>query len=357
MFELNTKLGANSYTIYSDVNIAPKMMKWIKENYPDHRLYLISNDTIKNIYSDLFKNEFSGIEHYLIPDSESAKSWDVADNIFEDLIIKKYHRKTLIIAFGGGVVGDLAGFIAASFMRSVPFIQIPTTLLSQVDSSVGGKVAINHRLGKNLIGAFYQPKAVFIDCKFLLTLPHEELVCGFAEVVKYGYIADKNFLNLLKSNSEKVYTKDLGFYETIIQKSVETKKIVVEEDEKEAGIRAHLNFGHTFGHAIEAAYSYEGIKHGEAVFTGMKAALYYSKKALSLECDIDEEIKFINKQYIFRNSKEVNSQELLKLMAYDKKNDSDKIVLILLDKLGSAKKYISENNDLIKESLDYMLDH
>jgi 3-dehydroquinate synthase len=357
MFKLNTNLGDNSYTIYAGQNIINDMLAWLKEKYSDHRLYLISNATIKGFYLDLFKDEFAKIDQFLIPDAESAKSWDIADKIYEDLIKKKFHRKTLIIAFGGGVVGDLAGFIAATYMRSVPFVQVPTTLLSQVDSSVGGKVAINHSLGKNLIGSFYQPKAVFIDCVFLNTLSREELVCGFAEVVKYGYIADNAFLAELKESANRIYKKDLVYIESVIEKSVRIKKTIVEEDEKESGIRAILNFGHTFGHAIEAAYNYEGIKHGEAVFTGMKAALYYSNKAFSLENNLEEDISFINQQYQFKNTKNVTANSLLDLMAYDKKNDSDKIVLILLSKLGLAERYSTDNHALLKEAIEYMLDN
>ena len=212
----------------------------------------------------------------MIPDGETSKSLQEAEKIFTRAIEARLDRKSCIIALGGGVVGDLAGFVAATFMRGINLIQIPTTLLAQVDSSVGGKTAVNHKLGKNLIGAFHQPRAVFIDLKFLETLPEREIKSGLGEVVKYGVISDGNFFTYLEDNADKILQRDLKTLAHVVKRSCELKAEIVGADEHEAGLRRILNFGHTAAHAIEEETAYKKYRHGEAVAVGMIAAAQIS---------------------------------------------------------------------------------
>lgn len=255
-------LGAASYEIFIGENSLSDV-----ENFVKGKALLVTQKNILDLCAEKFPYEVA-----LIPDGETSKSLIEAEKIFTRAIEIGLDRKSCVIALGGGVVGDLAGFVAATFMRGINLIQIPTTLLAQVDSSVGGKTAVNHKLGKNLIGAFHQPRAVFIDLNFLKTLPEREIKSGLGEVVKYGVISDEKFFTYLEDNADKILQRDLKTLAHIVKRSCEIKAEVVSSDEREAGLRRILNFGHTMAHAIEEETGYKKYRHGEAVAIGMVAA-------------------------------------------------------------------------------------
>ena len=243
---------------------------------------IVTNDTIAPLYEAALRSAIS--PHYkqvhtvVLPDGEAHKDWQTLNLIFDALLAKGCDRKTVLFALGGGVIGDMTGFAAASYMRGVPFVQVPTTLLSQVDSSVGGKTAINHPLGKNMIGAFYQPRLVVCDLATLQTLPPRELSAGLAEVIKYGPIADMVFFDWIEANIDALMALDPAALAHAVQRSCEIKAEVVGQDERESGLRAVLNFGHTFGHAIEAGLGFGVWLHGEAVGCGMVMAAQLSQR-------------------------------------------------------------------------------
>ena len=243
---------------------------------------IVTNDTIAPLYEAQLRAaltpHYKQIHTVVLPDGEAHKDWQTLNLIFDALLAKGCDRKTVLFALGGGVVGDMTGFAAASYMRGVPFVQVPTTLLSQVDSSVGGKTAINHPLGKNMIGAFYQPVRVVCDLDTLKTLPERELSAGLAEVIKYGPIADMDFLGWIEANMDLLMQRDWQALAHAVQRSCEIKAWVVGQDERESGLRAILNFGHTFGHAIEAGLGFGVWLHGEAVGCGMVMAAELSQR-------------------------------------------------------------------------------
>lgn len=274
MKTLNVDLGDRSYPIFigSGLLFDPeKFLPYLSAS----QVLVVTNTTIDAIYGDRFFSLFEGLNKahkVVLPDGESFKNLETLNLIFDGLLEGKHNRKTTLIALGGGVVGDMTGFAAAAYQRGVGFIQVPTTLLSQVDSSVGGKTGVNHPLGKNMIGAFHQPNVVVIDTDVLKTLPDRELSAGMAEVIKYGLIADYDFFCWLELNIAELMEKNVEALEYAIERSCQIKADVVAQDEKESGIRAILNLGHTFGHAIEADQGYGNWLHGEAVGAGMVMA-------------------------------------------------------------------------------------
>lgn len=277
MRTLTLELAERSYPIYIGSNLLSEPELFIP-HLAGQRLAIVSNTTVAPLYMDklcaaLGEKNITKIE---LPDGESFKNWQTLQSIFDALLADKHDRTTTLIALGGGVVGDMTGFAAACYQRGVRFIQVPTTLLSQVDSSVGGKTGINHELGKNMIGAFYQPAAVIIDIATLSSLPKREFSAGMAEVIKYGLLGDEEFLYWLEANIESLMAQDPDSLAEAVERSCAAKARVVAADEKEANIRAILNLGHTFGHAIETEQGYGNWLHGEAVATGMLMALYMS---------------------------------------------------------------------------------
>ena len=271
--------------------------------------------------------------------------------IFDGLLRAGADRKSTVVALGGGVIGDMAGFAAASYMRGIQFIQIPTTLLSQVDSSVGGKTGINHPLGKNMIGAFHQPVAVIADLQTLKTLPPRELAAGLAEVAKHGAICDEPFLKWIEENTAALNACDLKALEHAVVRSCEIKSAVVAADEKEGGVRAYLNFGHTFGHAIESGLGYGEWLHGEAVGCGMVLAAQLSKQLGYLsESDVQRLTKVIRELHLPINPPKWSSTKYLELIAHDKKADGGTINYIVLKELGKASSE-SVSDDLVTQAL------
>lgn len=303
---------------------------------------IITNETVGPLYLTKLKKALSGsksIIDIVLKDGEQYKNQESLDLIYETLLKNKYGRDSVLIALGGGVVGDITGYAAATYMRGIDFIQVPTTLLSQVDSSVGGKTGINHAFGKNMIGAFYQPKLVVIDVNCLHSLPETELSAGLAEVIKYGLIRDFAFLEWLEKNMDGLLSKNSDCLIEAIIRSCKNKAQVVAEDEFETakGIRATLNLGHTFGHAIETALGYGKWLHGQAVAAGMVMASNMSMLMGFIDDkDFNRIKKIIDSAGLPINPPDISTAQFLDLMASDKKNKDGKISLILLKELGKA---------------------
>lgn len=347
------KLTVNAKTKNYDITIKEGLIAEILDYLQqDKKKFLITNNTLEKLYPDLVSSFENKI---VIKDGEEYKNFETFEFIINELLKRKIERKDLILALGGGVVGDLAGFAASSVLRGVNFVQIPTTLLSQVDSSVGGKTGFNTKYGKNLIGAFYQPESVLIDTNFLKTLPVREIKTGLGEVVKYSFI-EKNC-----SDDEKIHLSkyldeadpnNLDFKE-IIYRSVALKASVVSKDEKEAGLRAVLNFGHTFAHSIETITNYKKFTHGEAVAMGMKLAfeLSYNLNFINKEY-LDYAFNLIDKFSLAPVYKiECDKDEYINIMKSDKKVSNSKIRLVLPTSKGEVKIFDNIKEDDIKKVL------
>lgn len=296
---------------------------------------IVSNETVAPLYLDKLKENLGGsdVESIELPDGEAHKTMETATTVLDKLVASRANRDTTVVALGGGVVGDITGFAAACYMRGVAFIQVPTTLLAQVDSSVGGKTGVNHPQGKNLIGAFHQPRAVLIDIGTLDTLPDRQLKAGLAEVIKYGAIADKRFFTWLEDNMAALLDKDSTALAYAVKRSCEIKAEVVAEDEREAGRRAILNFGHTFGHAIEHCQGYGKWLHGEAVAAGMVMAAELS--GISGR-DLDRLRGLVDAAGLPSQPPAIGSQAMLDAMGMDKKVLQKQLRFALLSELGSA---------------------
>jgi 3-dehydroquinate synthase len=340
MQTLDVALGDRSYPIY----IGPGLLarpQLIVERLPQKKVAIVTNSTIGPLYLETFRQALAahGVTAVTItlPDGEVHKDWDTLNAIFDALLENRCERGTAVIALGGGVIGDLAGFAAAVYQRGVPFIQIPTTLLAQVDSSVGGKTAINHPLGKNMIGAFYQPLAVLSDTDTLATLPPRELAAGIAEVVKYGLIRDAAFFEWLESNMTRLLARDAAALTYAIERSCAIKAEIVARDERETGDRALLNYGHTFGHAIETALGFGKWLHGEAVAAGMVTAARLSQRlGLIGAAEVRRTTDILARAGLPTSAPELGVERYLELMGHDKKVQQGRIRFILLKRLGEA---------------------
>jgi 3-dehydroquinate synthase len=337
---LQVHLGDRSYPIYLGQDLLDNSELFAK-HVTGRLSVIITNLTIQPLFAHRVEASLKKIGQQVVsivlPDGESHKNWETLQIIFDGLLKSSADRQTTIFALGGGVIGDMAGFAAATYMRGIRFVQIPTTLLSQVDSSVGGKTGINHPLGKNMIGAFHQPVAVIADLKTLLSLPPKELAAGLAEVIKHGAIADIQFLNWIENHACELNAYDLIALEHAVERSCEIKAQVVALDERESGLRAHLNFGHTFGHAIEAGMGYGEWLHGEAVGCGMSIAAELSTQLgyLSQE-DLVRFKKIIQMLHLPITPPKWGADQYLKLMSHDKKAQAGSIQYILLKSLGQA---------------------
>ncbi len=308
---------------------------------PQKRVAIVSNTTIAPLYLDNLRTalEKQGVisVSIILPDGEAHKNWETLNLIFDALLKNHCERNTAILALGGGVIGDLTGFAAATYLRGVPFIQIPTTLLAQVDSSVGGKTGINHPLGKNMIGAFYQPRMVLADSATLNTLPDRELRAGLAEIIKYGLIRDPAFFDWLERNMHRLLARDPVTLNEAIQRSCENKAEIVAADEKEEGVRALLNLGHTFGHAIENGMGYGVWLHGEAVAAGIVLAADLSRRMkLISEADVSRIRKIFLQAGLPVAAPRMPPEKYLQLMMLDKKVDAGKARFIVLNRIGEA---------------------
>jgi 3-dehydroquinate synthase len=308
---------------------------------------IVSNTTIAPIYASRLQASLSGryksIHTIVLPDGEVHKTWQTLNLIFDDLLKNSCDRKTTLFALGGGVVGDMTGFAAASYMRGVPFVQVPTTLLAQVDSSVGGKTGINHPLGKNMVGAFYQPQLVLCDLSTLNTLPVRELSAGLAEVIKYGPIADMAFFDWIEANIDALLARDSTALAYAVRRCCEIKAWVVSQDEREGGLRAILNFGHTFGHAIEAGLGYGAWLHGEAVGCGMVMAAQLSQRLGLVDTAFVARLTALIKKAglptvapFLAEGVQANADRYLELMRVDKKAEAGEIKFILINQPGQC---------------------
>ncbi|MHB1060361.1 MAG: 3-dehydroquinate synthase [Thiobacillus sp.] len=340
MRTLTVDLGDRSYPIHIGAGLL-NQAELILPHLAQKRVMVVTNTTVAPLYlARLTATLASGgvaATHVILPDGEAYKNWETLNLIFDALLTQRAERKTTLIALGGGVIGDMTGFAAASYQRGVPFIQIPTTLLSQVDSSVGGKTGINHPLGKNMIGAFYQPKLVLADTDTLKTLPARELSAGLAEVIKYGLIWDVEFLAWLEANMDKLRALDPAAITHAIHRSCEIKAQVVGQDEREGGIRAILNLGHTFGHAIETGMGYGNWLHGEAVAAGMVMAAQTSQRMGWIsEADVARTRALIRAAGLPDVAPDLGVDTYLEYMGHDKKVEGGKMRFVLLKKLGEA---------------------
>lgn len=341
--ELTVALKDNSYPIYIKKGILNDVDKYIKNIYQGNKIMIISDDQVYSYYGErltnVLKKEYV-VDHVIVPHGEQSKRFDILPSLYKSLLEFKLTRTDLIIALGGGVIGDLVGFVASTYLRGVKLVQIPTSLLAQVDSSVGGKVAVDLPEGKNLIGTFYHPKMVLIDPDTLKTLPKRFINDGMAEVIKYGCIKDKNLFERL--NSYKDFDDLYQDIDEIIYRCVDLKRIVVEKDLLDFGDRLALNFGHTLGHAIEQYYHYEKYSHGEAISIGMvQLSLIAEKKGLTQKGTADQ-IKKALDLYHLPYIAHIPTEELKKAMALDKKNINQKLSFVLLKEIGDCFIYPSD---------------
>jgi 3-dehydroquinate synthase len=342
---VDISLGERSYPIFIGTSLFDQASTYqvLPQGYA---ALIVSNTTVAPLYAERLKValqlRYEQVHVLALPDGEEFKSWETLNSIFDALLTHTCDRKTVLFALGGGVVGDMTGFAAASYMRGVPFVQVPTTLLSQVDSSVGGKTAINHPLGKNMIGAFYQPQMVVCDLDTLRTLPGRELSAGLAEVIKYGPIADFAFFEWIEQNIAALRTRDPQALSHAIKRSCEIKAWVVSQDERDYGLRAILNFGHTFGHAIEAGLGFGQWLHGEAVGCGMVMAAHLSQRLGLVDAEVVHRLVALIEKAglpikgpLLAEGVE-NAQTYIRLMRHDKKSEAGEIKFVVLDGLGRA---------------------
>lgn len=302
---------------------------------------IVTNTTVAPLYAERLQRVLSQhharVQTIALPDGEAHKDWDTLNLIFTELLSGSFDRKTVLYALGGGVIGDMTGFAAACYMRGVDYVQVPTTLLAQVDSSVGGKTAINHPAGKNMIGAFYQPQRVIADLDTLDTLPDREISAGLAEVIKYGPIADADFLAWIEQHIDALRARDKTALAHAVRRSCEIKAWVVGQDERESGLRAILNFGHTFGHAIEAGLGFGTWLHGEAVGCGMVMAANLSVRCgLINAADAARITRLVERAGLPTRGPRLGAARYLELMRVDKKSESGQIRFVLIDALGRA---------------------
>ncbi|MBC8185759.1 3-dehydroquinate synthase [candidate division KSB1 bacterium] len=335
-------LKERSYPIYIKSGIIGDIGLLCEKHSISKKVVLITDATVDKLYANgvactLEKSNYQVVK-IVVAVGEQSKSLETAEYIFEELIKNRIDRTATIIALGGGVIGDLAGFVAATYKRGISFVQIPTTLLAQTDSSVGGKVGINHRLGKNLIGAFYQPKFVLIDPVVLKTLDNRDVISGLGEVIKYGLIWEKKFFAKLEDNfNELKRISQLELYGEIIERCCSIKAEIVSRDEKETGLRTILNFGHTIGHALEAETNYQYFRHGEAVLWGMQAMSWLSTELDLLEMDDYNRIHHLLENMIeISLPSKLSARNILKTVYFDKKNIGNELQVVLLNGIGQA---------------------
>ena len=338
---LRVELGDRSYPIHIGTGLLDEPALFAP-SVAGRTAAIVTNATVAPLYRSRLAAtlEKAGARclDIVLPDGEAFKNWETLDRVYEALLRAQADRRSVLVALGGGVVGDITGFAAATYQRGVAHLQVPTTLLAQVDSSVGGKTAINHALGKNMIGAFHQPCAVVADTDTLATLPAREVAAGLAEVVKYGAIHDLAFLEWIEANAQRLVSRDPESLAFAIQRSCEIKAAIVAQDERESGARALLNFGHTFGHAIESAAGYGTWLHGEAVAAGMALAARFSALHGHLASrDAERLVALLLRLGLPVKPPAIASGVWLEYMGRDKKNEGGRVTLVLLERLGQAR--------------------
>nr|WP_314477163.1 3-dehydroquinate synthase [uncultured Pseudomonas sp.] len=354
MQTLKVDLGERSYPIYIGEGLLDQP-EWLAPHIAGRQVAIVSNETVAPLYLERLTKTLGAysVLPVVLPDGEAYKNWETLQLIFDGLLTARHDRRTTVVALGGGVIGDMAGFAAACYQRGVDFIQVPTTLLSQVDSSVGGKTGINHPLGKNMVGAFYQPNAVVIDTTTLATLPARELSAGLAEVIKYGLICDKPFMAWLEENMSALRALDSVALTEAIRCSCAAKAAVVGADERESGVRATLNLGHTFGHAIETHMGYGVWLHGEAVAAGTAMALEMSMRlGWITQAERDRGIGLMLEAGLpVVPPQEMTPAHFMEHMAVDKKVLDGRLRLVLLRRLGEAVVTDDYPNEILQATL------
>jgi 3-dehydroquinate synthase len=337
---LKVDLGSRSYPIHIGEGLIARADAFAP-HVAGRTAFVVTNERVAPLHAARLESALAAAgartHRIVLADGEQFKTWETLNRIFDALLEAKADRRSVLVALGGGVVGDLAGFAAATYQRGIAHLQVPTTLLAQVDSSVGGKTAINHPLGKNMIGAFHQPVAVVADTAVLATLPQAEYAAGLAEVVKYGAIDDAAFFDWIEANADALARRDSAALAHAIRRSCEIKARIVAADERESGMRALLNFGHTFGHAIESASGYGEWLHGEAVAAGMALAARFSAQQGRLPAtDAERLVKLLRLLRLPVDPPRFAPDVWLDFMGRDKKNEGGRITLVLLDRLGAA---------------------
>ncbi len=351
--KLIVNLPERSYPIYIGSNIFSE--SFLRPYVVGQQVLIVTNETVAPLYLDKVRGNFKDLQcdQIVLPDGERYKTLETVSTIFDALIEKKHIRSTTLVALGGGVVGDMTGFAAACYQRGVNFIQLPTTLLSQVDASVGGKTGVNHPLAKNMIGAFHQPKAVFIDLETLQTLPSREYQAGLAEIIKAALILDSEFFEWLEEHIPQLMARDKSVLQYAIEQACAIKVKIVVADEKEANVRALLNFGHTFGHAIEQVTHYSEWLHGEAVAIGIVLAAQYSASIGLIDNKIVTRIKNIltSAKLPIRFPNSIAIKQMIACMDSDKKKDNEGVRLVLLKEIGQAVLSQQVDPSILEETL------
>jgi 3-dehydroquinate synthase len=355
MRQVNVALGSRSYQVYIGDGLLAQTGSYLRERRFADRLVVIADTAVKKLYGAKLVGELESCGFQVsileVPAGEEHKSLDSAGRLYQELTAVNAERMTPILALGGGVIGDLAGFVAATYQRGVPLVQIPTTLLAQVDSSVGGKVAVDHGQLKNMVGAFYQPEMVIADIGTLKSLPEEELVNGLAEVIKSAAIRSDSFFSFLEENIDRIKSLDAGILEQVVFESLKIKAGVVAEDERDTGLRHILNYGHTIGHAVESVSDFE-IKHGKAVAIGMVAAARIANKLGMLDDSEVERLKqLIEQAGLPTKLPEIGVEKVMLAMQHDKKVQAGKARFVLLNKIGDVVVTDEVTPSLIKEVL------
>ena len=354
MRTLQVALAERSYPIQIGAGLLDTFP--LAEQVRGNQVMIITNDTIAPLYLERLTRQFAShqCDTLVLPDGEKFKTLDTLETIFDALMAKRHSRTTTLIALGGGVIGDMVGFAAACYQRGVDFIQVPTTLLAQVDSSVGGKTAVNHPRGKNMIGAFHQPRLVLIDTDVLDSRPSRELAAGFAEVVKYGLIRDPDFYHWLETNNDRLLSRNKDALYEAIYRSCDNKAQVVADDETEQGNRALLNLGHTFGHAMETATGYSQWLHGEAVAVGMLMAVNMSARLGWVSADLEAGLANLLTRWDLPVAVPpgMTPEQFMDLMALDKKVHNGQLRLVLVRQLGEAVVTADYDVDALQQTLE-----
>ena len=357
MEEIKVNLGERSYKILIDSESLQRIGATLRNYKLGARVTIITNPLVGDYYQDvvkksLVKEDFE-VDIAYVPDGEEYKSLAWASKLYKRLVEHRRDRYSVILALGGGVIGDLAGFVASTYMRGLAFIQVPTSLLAQVDASIGGKVAVNHFLGKNLIGSFYQPKLVYTDLAVLKTLAHRELTAALAEIIKYGIVKDKSFFDYLKTNIDKVKALNLNVLKKVVTTCVRIKAELVALDEREEkDIRSIINYGHTVGHALEVLTKYKVYRHGEAVSIGMVIAAKISRKMGLLDEDGERlQIELLEKAGLPIRVKDIGFSKIMKALVRDKKVKEGKIRFILATRIGAVTTRDDIPPEIIEEAL------
>lgn len=356
MKKIKVNIPGNKYNVYLGKKIFNQFSKFYNNKNLSGKILLVVDSNVNKYHSNLIQSAFKDFlpapKKIVITATEKNKSYETLQKIHSVLIKNNFGRDSIIIAIGGGIVGDIAGFAASSYMRGIKYIQIPTTLLAAVDSSVGGKTGINFENTKNVIGAFYQPEFVLIDTNFFNTLPKEEMICGLGEITKYCYLTNKTFFVYVKKNISNILANEEKSINKVILESIRFKVGVVEADEKESGIRKILNLGHTFAHAYEVDQNHK-LKHGQAVIIGITSALYLSKamnllSGTEFKKYMEFQIEFID----IIKLRKVNIDNILKTMMLDKKNTANEIKFVLLKNIGEIVTDITTSKNLVFKSIE-----